>query len=315
VTDLVTLGETMALFSASKVGPLRHASTMDVGAAGAESNVAIGVRRLGYSAAWIGRVGGDELGELVLGRLRGEDVDVTGAVVDPGAPTGLMIKERRTSEVSRVHYYRRGSAGSRLSPDDVDVDRIADARVLHVTGITPALSATARAAVERAIDAARSGGTLVSLDINYRAALWSEEEAGDVLRVIVARADLVFAGEEEAALVVAPTEPAAAALALAELGPRHAVVKLGAQGAVAAVDATSVHAPALPVRVVDPVGAGDAFVAGYLAAVLDGASAFECLRTACAVGAFAVTVPGDWEGLPTRAELRLLEASEGTVVR
>jgi len=109
----------------------------------------------------------------------------------------------------------------------------------------------------------------------------------------------VLAGEDEAALVVAPTDPAAAAFALAELGPRHAVVKLGAQGAVAAVRGPSVRAPAVPVRVVDSVGAGDAFVAGYLTAVLDGAPAFECLRTACAVGAFAVTVPGDWEGLPT----------------
>jgi 2-dehydro-3-deoxygluconokinase len=315
VTDLVTLGETMALFAATTVGPLRNAPTMTVGAAGAESNVAIGMRRLGYRAAWIGRVGDDELGQLVLGRVRGEDVDVTGAVVDPGAPTGLMIKERRTAEVSRVHYYRRESAGSRLAPEDVDVARVAEARVLHVTGITPALSATARSAVECAIDAARSGGTLVSVDINYRAALWSEAEAGDVLRCIVARANLVFAAEHEAALVVGPTEPAAAAAALAALGPRHAVVKLGAEGAVSSVEGTALRASALPVRAVDAVGAGDAFVAGYLAGVLDGASPVECLQTACAVGAFAVTVPGDWEGLPTRAELGLLQAGEGTVVR
>jgi len=144
---LVTLGETMALFTADRVGPLRHATTMRVGIAGAESNVAIGVRRLGHPAAWIGRVGSDELGQLVLGRLRAERVEVDAAVVDPEAPTGLMVKEHRTADLARVVYYRRGSAGSRLAPGDLDEARIRGARVLHLTGITPALSASARSDV------------------------------------------------------------------------------------------------------------------------------------------------------------------------
>jgi 2-dehydro-3-deoxygluconokinase len=313
--DLVTLGETMALFAAADVGPLRHARRMTLGAAGAESNVAIGMRRLGYRASWIGRVGDDELGQLVLARIRAEDVDVSGATVDGGAPTGLMVKEHRTAGVSRVHYYRRGSAGSRLAPEDVDAGRIAAARVLHVTGITPALSASAHAAVEHAVAAARGAGTLVSLDFNYRSALWRAEEARGVLRDLTARADLVFAGEDEAELVVGGVSAGDAAAALAALGPRHAVVKRGEHGAVAVVDGAAVEAPAVGVRAVDPVGAGDAFVAGYLAAVLDGAAPAECLRLGCAVGAFAVTVPGDWEGFPTRSELGLLERAAGTVVR
>jgi len=149
---LVTLGETMALFASDRVGPLRYAATMRVGIAGAESNVAIGVRRLGHPAAWIGRVGSDELGHLVLGRLRGERVDVEAAVVDQDAPTGLMVKEHRTADLTRVVYYRRDSAGSRLQPGDLDEARIRAARVLHLTGITPALSATARAAVHAAAE-------------------------------------------------------------------------------------------------------------------------------------------------------------------
>jgi 2-dehydro-3-deoxygluconokinase len=315
VSDLVTLGETMALFTATSVGPLRHATTMAVGAAGAESNVAIGVRRLGLATAWIGRVGDDELGQLVLGRLRGEDVDVSRAVVDQGAPTGLMIKEQRTADITRVLYYRRHSAGSRLEPGDVDAASIAAARVLHVTGITPALSASARAAVDYAVDAARAAGTLVSLDYNYRAALWTHEEARDVLRELTTRVDVVFAGEAEAELVAGTRGPAEAVAALAALGPRHAVLKRGAEGAVAAVDGATIRAPAVSVRVVDPVGAGDAFVAGYLATVLEGAPPERCLGTACAAAAFAVTVAGDWEGLPTRGELDLLERRRGTVIR
>jgi 2-dehydro-3-deoxygluconokinase len=313
---LVTLGETMALFTSERVGPLRHAATMRVGIAGAESNVAIGVRRLGHPAAWIGRVGPDELGQLVLGRLRGERVDVDAAVVDRDAPTGLMVKEHRTAGLARVVYYRHGSAGSRLEPGDLDEARIRGARVLHLTGITPALSATARAAVRAAAETARGAGVPVSLDVNYRAALWPPEAAAAELRDLARRAELLFAGEEEAALLVGEHgSPERAAVALAALGPRQAVLKLGAEGAVAAVDGELHRQPPRPVRAVDPVGAGDAFVAGYLAGVLDGCAGPDCLSTGVACGAFAVTVAGDWEGLPTREELDLLRHGDGTVLR
>lgn len=315
MTDLITFGETMVVFRPSSTGLMRHATTMTVGMAGAESNVAIGLRRLGATASWSGRVGDDELGQLVLSRLRSQDVDVSGAVVDTGAPTGLMFNEQRTADLIRVHYYRRGSAGSRLCADDIDADRIAAARLLHVTGITPALSETAHQAVDEAVRVARQAGTLVSVDVNYRSALWTTARAGTVLRALTAQADLVFAGDDEAEIVVGTSEPEAALRALAALGPAHAVVKLGSRGAVALVKGLLEHAPAVRVRAVDPVGAGDAFVAGYLAGVLDDAPATECLRLGCLAGAFAVTVPGDWESLPSRAELDLLGRPEGTVLR
>jgi 2-dehydro-3-deoxygluconokinase len=313
---LVTLGETMALFTSDRVGPLRHATTMRVGIAGAESNVAIGVRRLGHPAAWIGRVGSDELGQLVLGRLRAERVDVDAAVVDQDAPTGLMVKEHRTAGLARVVYYRRDSAGSRLEPGDLDEARIRAAQVLHLTGITPALSATARAAVHAAAETARAAGVPVSLDVNYRAALWSPERAAAELRDLARGCELVFAGEDEAELLVGDRGgPERAVEALAALGPRQAILKLGAKGAVAVVDGELHRQPGLPVRAVDPVGAGDAFVAGYLAGVLDGRAGPDRLRTGVACGAFAVTVAGDWEGLPTREELDLLRHGDGTVLR
>jgi 2-dehydro-3-deoxygluconokinase len=312
---LVTLGETMASFAGAGIGPLKHQPTMHLHVGGAESNVAISVSRLGGHATWIGRVGDDELGDLVLTALRGEAVDVRHAVRDVGAPTGLMVKSRRTSTVGRVAYYRRGSAGSRLEPSDLPVDTLRAAGVLHVTGITPALSPSARAATFAAVEEARAAGVPVSLDVNHRAALWSADEAGPVLADLAARVDVLFAGDDESGLLGATGEPEAVVKALAALGPAQVVLKLGARGALAAVDGDLLQVPAFPVVVVDSVGAGDAFVGGYLAELLLGADPLTRLRTAAACGAFAVTVPGDWEGLPTRRDLQLLSTPEGTVVR
>jgi 2-dehydro-3-deoxygluconokinase len=312
---LLAVGETMALLTTAEVGRLRHASALTLGVAGAESNVAIGARRLGCPAAWAGRVGDDELGELVVSRIRAEGVDVAGVVRDPGAQTSLMVKERRTADMVRVLYYRRHGPGSRLRPDDLDPTQVAAAGVLHVTGITPALSDSAFATVDRAVALAREAGVPVSFDLNYRSALWPPEKAAVVCRDLAARADLVFAGDDEAELLGLTGDPTDLARGLADLGAGHAVVKLGERGAVAAVDGRVHAVEALPVHAVDPVGAGDAFVAGYLVETLAGRPVPERLATAAACGAFAVTVPGDWEGLPSRDELAALGARPGTVQR
>jgi 2-dehydro-3-deoxygluconokinase len=315
VPPLLALGETMALLTTAGVGRLRHATALTLGVAGAESNVAIGARRLGCPAAWVGRVGDDDLGELVVASLRAEDVDVAGVVRDPGAPTSLMLKERRTADIVRVRYYRRGGPGSRLEPGDLDPDQVASAGLLHLTGITPALSDSARATVEHALELARAAGVPVSFDLNYRSTLWPPDRAAAVCRDLAARADLVFAGDDEAELLGLTGDPAELARGLAGLGAGHAVVKLGERGAVAAVDGRVHAVDPVPVRAVDPVGAGDAFVAGYLAETLAGRPVPERLAAAAACGAFAVTVPGDWEGLPSRDELAALTHRPGTVHR
>jgi 2-dehydro-3-deoxygluconokinase len=312
---LLAVGETMALLTAAEVGRLRHASSLTLGVAGAESNVAIGAARLGCPAAWVGRVGDDELGELVVSRIRAEGVDVGGVVRDPGAPTSLMIKERRTAAMVRVSYYRRHGPGSRLQPGDLDPAQVRGAGVLHLTGITPALGESARAAVEHAVELARAAGVPVSFDLNYRSALWSPEAAAAVCRDLAARADVVFAGDDEAELLGLAGGPPDLARGLADLGAGHAVVKLGERGAVAFLDGALHRVDPVPVQAVDPVGAGDAFVAGYLAELLAGRPVADRLATAAACGAFAVTVPGDWEGLPSRDELAALGARPGTVRR
>lgn len=307
---VVTLGETMALIRAEEPGPLAHAPSLGLGVGGAESNVAIGLARLGTDVAWCGRVGDDALGVLVQREIRAEGVQ-THVCVDPDAPTGLMIKERRTPATQKVAYYRAGSAGSRLAPEDIPAGLVEDADLLHVSGITAALSPVARATLLDAVDRARSTGVSVSFDINHRASLWSEAEARAFSRDLLERVDLVFAGEDEAALVVGShrrVEDAAAELAA--LGPPEVVLKRGAQGALSLVAGELHSAPAVPVDVVDTVGAGDAFVAGYLAERVAGGSPAARLALGVTTAAFVCLVPGDWEGLPRREELSLLTDRE-----
>ncbi|GGL33555.1 sugar kinase [Phycicoccus endophyticus] len=306
MAEVVTLGEAMGRLASQGIGPLRHSAALDLGVAGAESNVAIGLARLGVPVQWVGRVGDDEFGRLVVSTLRGEGVEVR-AAVDPRARTGLLVRERRTAAVTRVTYYREGSAGSLLAVEDLDEAAIASARLLHVSGITPALGPSARAALDRAVAVARSSGTAVSFDVNFRARLWAPDAAAEVLRPVAAAADVVFAGHAEARLLVGDAvADAELADRLHELGPRHAVVKHGRHGAVSCVDGVARTSAVFEVAEVDPIGAGDAFAAGYLAEWVAGADPATMLDTAARCGALAAAVDGDWEGQPSRDELALL---------
>lgn len=312
---LLTLGETLVLLASTEPGPLRHAHELRVRIGGAESNVAIGARRLGVPAAWIGRVGADELGELVLRTLRAESIDVSAAIVDPGSATSLMFKEQRTATTSRVTYYRQQGPGSRLSPDDVDPAVVAAAGALHVTGITLALSDSARDAVFAAARLARQAGVPVSLDVNHRETLWAQEPARAAIEALLPLVDHCFVGHGEAVVLGFHGTPEAVGREIRALGPETVVVKLGARGALAVHDGVAIEVPAVEVPAVDPVGAGDAFAAGYLADLLEGRGLEERLRTAAACGAYAVTSRGDWEALPSRADLALLDHGHGKVMR
>ena len=299
---VVTLGETMGLLRAASIGSLEHVSDFQLHIGGAESNVAIGVARLGRPAVWMGRVGDDGVGRRVLRELRAEGV-TAGAVVDPEARTGLMLKETPTSGRTRVSYYRAGSAGSRIGIDDLDFDAIESAGVLHVTGITLALSESAEQAVFAAIGAAVAAGVPVSFDVNHRPALWGDRDPSPLYRRVAERSTIVFAGADEAELLVGSGSPEQLAARIADLGPAQAIVKLGEDGCVASIDGEALSAPAEKITPLDTVGAGDAFVAGYLVALLDGLAPADRLRQGARCGAFACLGPGDWESLPRRADL------------
>lgn len=310
--DVVTLGECLAAFVATTPGPLAEASIFERHVAGAEANVAVGLARLGRSVAYIGRVGDDGFGTAIVRRLRGEGVDLTHLRVDPEARTAVMFRERRVLGAMDVVYHRAGSAGSRLSAEDVDTASsdglFVGARWVHLTGITAALSPSARAATERARALARDVGATVSLDVNLRRRLWSEDDAAPVLRTLASGVDVVLGSIDELALVAGTDQdgdPAEIVAAVAELGPATVVAKLGAGGALGLeAGGRAVHAPAFDVPiVVDPVGAGDAFCAGFIAGRLEGTDLATALRMGNACGALVVAASGDQAGLSDRAEL------------
>ncbi|MFW5473546.1 sugar kinase [Knoellia sp. CPCC 206450] len=298
--DVVTLGEALASFRSP--GPLGFGVPVTPDLAGAETNVAIGLSRLGHRVAWVGRVGSDPFGEAVVRTLRGEGVGVEDVVVDGSAATGLMFLEQRAADLTRVHYVRAGSAGSRLGPDDLPLDAIRSARLLHVTGVTPALSPTAAEAVSRAVSVAREAGVRVSLDVNHRARLWSRDAAAPVLRALLPAVSLLVAGEDELGIVADGPEDEAVA-GLLDSGVDAVAVKRGASGASLFTSDGRSDRGAVAVSAVDTVGAGDAFCAGLLSAVLDDRADGDALDRAVALGAWAVSTRGDWAGLPTRSEL------------
>ena len=314
--DLLTFGESMV--SLRSAGPLSAGGALTMHVAGAESNVAVGVARLGHSVSWAGVLGADPHGEFILRQLRAEGVGLHYRE-DAARRTGVMFLEQRTADVTRAFYYRSDSAGSTLCPADVDGALQVGARVLHLTGITAALSPESRKAVEYAAKQAASNGVVVSLDVNYRSKLWSREEARQVLTPLVRHAGIVIASDDELGLVA--TAPAGAqdphtaeSAMVAELlgfGVREVVVKRGAAGATVHTPDGRWDTPAVQVTSIDTVGAGDAFTAGYLSALLDGADVPGRLQRGALTGAFAVSTAGDWEGLPARAELALLGTTPG----
>ncbi len=300
--DVVTLGESMIQLVPMRAGRLRHARRFERFVAGAESNTAIGLARLGHRAGWISRLGAGEFGAAVKASIRGEGVDVSQVIHDEAASTGVYFKERRRAGATYVHYYRARSAASGLRPEDLDPTYIQQATYLHLTGITPALSASCRAAVRQAVALARKAGVLVSFDPNIRQKLWPPEEARPVLLSLLAEVDLVLTGAGEAELLAGEADPEAAARKLLEAGPSLVVVKQGAQGALAVSEDVAAERGALSVDVVEPIGAGDAFNAGFLAGQLRGWDLDASLRLGNVAGALAMTAPGDVEGLPTWAE-------------
>lgn len=307
---VVTIGETMGLFTATTAGA--RPETFRRGIGGAESNVAIGLARLGRRSAWLGRLGDDAAGDLIERELRAEGVQ-SFAIRDADAPTGLMVKSQPVAGRSRVDYHRAASAGSRLTPDDIDPALIASAELLHVSGITLALSAGSAAAVEHAVALAVAAAVPVSFDFNHRSRLWGDRSPVAAYRSIAERATILFAGEDEAALLVSGSNAADQAERLASLGPPQVLVKRGADGCVALIDGQTFAVAAVPVAVIDTVGAGDAFAAGYLAELLEGLDAGARVATAIRCGAFACLGAGDWESLPYRGDLGLLDDLEPVV--
>jgi 2-dehydro-3-deoxygluconokinase len=307
--DVITIGETMVLGVPPRPGRLRHATSLELKIGGAESNLAIALSRLGLSAGWVGYLGDDEPGQLVLDRIRAEGVDTSQVCRIEERPTGLYLREQIGTDV-RVYYYRLGSAASTMQRDAFDADYFSDARFVHLTGITPALSEDCRAFVLWAAREARASGARVSFDVNYRSKLWETGRAREFVEEILPDLDLLFVGDEEARALWGRDDETLVR-ELAGKGPEEVVLKRGGMGSLGLVGDEVLEHPSFDAAEVDPVGAGDAFAAGYLAGHLWALPAKERLRLANAMGAMSVATLGDYEGLPGRDELEaFLEGDE-----
>ena len=298
---VITAGETMALVVPPSPGRLRHATSLSLSIGGAESNVAIGLARLGIPASWISVLGDDELGELVLHRLRAEGVDTSGVRRIADRATGLYLREEVAGRL-RVYYYRSGSAAATLSPNAFDPSMLQGAAFLHLTGITGALSQECAEFLPWAATTARDAGVRVSYDVNYRSRLWEPSAAQAATEALLPLIDVLFVGHDEANALWG-WETDTALEQLSKIGPSEVILKLGADGCAAMISGEQLTSPGFPARQLDPIGAGDAFDAGYLAATLWGWAPEKRLRAANAMGAFCVQNLGDYEGLPDRREL------------
>lgn len=271
--DVLCVGETMAVITPAKAQPLSQAEDCLLGFGGAESNVAAHLAEFGYRTGWASRLGQDPFGDRIMDGLASRGVDLSLVVRDNTSPTGVYFKDPDLGHGARTLYYRAGSAASGMSPEDSRAWPLEQTGWIHTSGINAALSDSCSALTRHLLTRARTKGYKVSFDVNYRPALWGVDVAGPCLLELAGMSAVVLVGLDEAETLwgCVTAEEVSALLP----GPRHLVIKDSAAEAVEFVrednqEERAFRVPAHRVDVVEPVGAGDAFAAGYLAGLLRG---------------------------------------------
>ncbi|QGU13279.1 sugar kinase [Leclercia sp. 119287] len=305
--DVITIGEAMAMFVATKTGELSAVDHFLKRVAGAELNVATGLARLGLKVGWVSRVGNDSFGQFVLDTLKKEGIETAGVTLDDRYPTGFQLKSKVTDGTDPiVEYFRKGSAASHLSVEDFNPIWFTAARHLHLSGVAAALSASSYALLDHAAGAMKAAGKTISFDPNLRPVLWkSEAEMVEKLNHLAFQADWVLPGVKEGQILTGEKTPEGIADFYLNRGVKSVILKTGAdgawfktangeQGAVAAVKVENV---------VDTVGAGDGFAVGVVSALLEGKTLHQAITRGNIIGSLAIQVQGDSEGLPTREQL------------
>ena len=298
--EVLTLGEPMILLQPDAPVSLDQANSLSMDIAGAESNLAIGLSRLGHRVCLLGRVGNDPFGRRVRATLAAEGVDTVHLLIDSEAPTAIYFKEWLSDGLRRVFYYRRASAASRLAPGDLRPEFFRGVKIVHLTGITPALSASCAATVQQAVALAHEAGALVSFDPNYRSQLWHTlDEARVTLLPLCTQADMLLLSHEDAQALFALSDPTSILEYTRTFSASIVVLRLGERGAIARVGEKSIEVPAEAVEnVIDPVGAGDGFNAGFLSGWLRNESIEAALHLGARIGAAAVAHASDYAGYP-----------------
>lgn len=314
---LLAVGECMGLLIATGGLPLLAATEFRATIAGAESNVAVGVSRLGHQAAFAGRVGDDAFGRRVRRALRAEGVAEHLLAVDASRPTGVLLRDALGDRPIEVRYQRAGSAGSVIESLEIDDDELGPDTIVHTSGITAMLSDKSSAAVEALLRRARACGSLISFDVNLRRTLAPIEDWGPRIRPLLALVDILFVSVDEAEVVTDfCTTPSEIVDSLHASGVKLVILKLGEQGATVSNGRANTARPAVATTIIDSVGAGDAVASGFLSSLLSDASEElsdldleAALSRGMTSAALVLGVAGDIEGLPDAATLDLVCSS------
>lgn len=305
--DVITLGETMLRMAPPPRLRLEQADTLGITYGGAESNVAINLARLGRRVAWWSRLPDNPLGRGLVRTLHSHDVATPGVVFAHNERMGLYFVEFGAAPRGiKVWYDRRDSAASKMQPDDLPANWVERGRWLHLTGISPALGQSCADTVQHAVKRAQAAGLTVSFDVNYRALLWSHEDAAASVESLCHAADVVLVAQRDAANLFGVTgNIEAVAQKLHERWGGKIAVTGGADGAAGCDGDRTYFAPTIDVEIVDRLGAGDAFASGIIDRLLDGESLADALRFGTALAALKLTIAGD-VALVSRAEVEAI---------
>ena len=312
--DVITFGEAMVMLVAEQPGELAEVVSFRKHVAGADSNVAIGLARLGHRVGWLSRLGRDSFGQYIAQALTREGVDCSNVIWDDRRSTGFQLKQMAVAGADpHVEYFRRNSAASHLSTADFRPGLFLSARHFHATGIPPALSPETRELSHHALAQMRLAGRTVSFDPNLRPGLWSSrEQMVREINRLAFLADWVMPGLAEGRILTGLQAPADIAAFYLDQGVKEVVIKLGADGCYFQTAAERGQVAPFPVaNITDTVGAGDAFAVGYVSARLEGHDPAGAGKRGNFLGAQVIQAVGDNEGLPHRKVVDEMEEASG----
>lgn len=297
--DVITIGDGMIAMCPKQKGPVLLCNTFERKIGGAELNVAIGCSRLGLKSGWISRLGNDDFGKYILKTVRGEGVDISEVKLVDEYPTSVYFREVLADGSSRSFYYREKSPTSTLNLSDLNEEYFKNAKILHITGVFPSINKNNQELIIEAVRLAKKFNLIISFDPNIRLKMWTKEEAKSYIQKLLPYVNILLIGDEEVDLLLKETNTEEAINLFHNYGIEKVIIKKGAKGAIGSDGKNIYEVDAIkPKALVDTVGAGDGFAAGFLTALIKKQSLEECIRFGNAVGSLVVGVEGDNDGLP-----------------
>lgn len=297
--DVITIGDAMVAMCPKEKGPILFCNTFERKIGGAELNVAIGCARLGLKSGWISRIGQDDFGKHILKTVRGEGIDTSQIELVEGYQTSVYFREVMANGDSRSFYYREKSPTSTMTAESLDENYFRNSKVLHITGVFPSINDNNKEILLKAVELAKKNNLLISFDPNIRLKMWTKSQAREFINKFLSEVDILLVGDEEISILIDEEDTNEAIKKFHDMGIDKVVVKRGAKGAIGS-DGSNIYdvAAIKPKALIDTVGAGDGFAAGFLSAYLKGDSFEESIEFANAVGSLVVGIEGDNEGLP-----------------